>query len=57
MRDGFFLEFGATNAQDLSNSYILEKEFSWKGILAEPAISWQDDFKKNRGCFIEDMCV
>lgn len=57
MRDGFFVEFGATNGQDLSNSYILEKEFGWKGILAEPAISWQKDLKKNRSCFIEDMCV
>jgi hypothetical protein len=46
MRDGFFVEFGATNGQDLSNSYILEKEFNWKGILSEPAISWQKDLKK-----------
>ena len=36
-RDGFFVEFGATNGINGSNSFILEKNFGWKGILAEPA--------------------
>ncbi len=40
--DGYFVEFGATNGFDISNTYILEKQFGWRGILAEPAKMWQE---------------
>lgn len=43
-----FLEFGATDGIELSNSYILEKSFSWKGALSEPSPQWHDELKKNR---------
>jgi FkbM family methyltransferase len=56
-RDGFFVEFGATNGVDLSNSYVLEKELNWKGILAEPAKDWHSDLPKNRNAAIDFRCV
>lgn len=57
-QQGYFVEFGATNGVDLSNSYLLEHEFDWKGILAEPGRIWQDELRLNRpNAHIEDSCV
>ena len=54
---GFFLEFGATNGRDLSNTWLLEKQFGWTGILAEPARVFQDALRSNRDCVIDTRCV
>src|SRR5665647_272025 len=55
---GFFVEFGTTDGSFLSNTYFLEKQFDWKGILADPARSWAEKLKINRNsCSLDYRCV
>lgn len=53
-RGGFFVEFGATDGVLLSNTWMLEKEFSWKGICAEPNQEFFTQLKMNRACTVSD---
>ena len=54
---GFFVEFGACNGVDGSNTLLLERDFNWNGLLAEPAREWHDDLQSNRKCSIDHRCV
>jgi hypothetical protein len=57
-RNGYFVDFGATNGKTLSNSLLLEETFGWKGILAEPNEAWHKDLEKNRpNAIIDKRCV
>lgn len=56
-KKGFFIEIGAANGIDLSNTYLLENKFDWDGIVVEPAKIWRDEIKKNRACTISYDCI
>lgn len=56
-KNGYFVEFGATNGVHLSNSYLLEKDFGWNGILAEPARVWHQELEASRSAAIDFDCV
>jgi FkbM family methyltransferase len=56
-RNGFFVEFGATNGLDLSNTAILEQDFQSRGLLAEPAKCWHAALKSNRSARVDHRCV
>ncbi len=34
--DGFFIEIGASDGIKMSNTYLLEQQYNWKGICVEP---------------------
>ena len=55
--DGYFVEFGACDGVEMSNTWILEKEFNWTGILAEPNPVWHADLFANRSADISTSCV
>ena len=46
--DRTFLEFGATDGINLSNSYMLENSLGWTGVLAEPSPQWHEQLNNNR---------
>jgi FkbM family methyltransferase len=57
-KNGYFVEFGATNGVDINNTQYLEKLLGWQGILAEPATCWHEQLHTNRpNCMIDHDCV
>jgi len=56
-RGGYFVEFGASDGVNLSNTYLLETSFGWKGILCEPNPFFWDELKNNRQCIISNKCL
>jgi len=56
-RNGYFVEFGASNGVTNSNTLLLEKQYGWTGILAEPARAHHAALFNNRRCHISTDCV
>ncbi len=53
----YFVEFGATDGITMSNTYLFEKHFGWKGLLIEPARVWKERLIENRSCDFDFRCV
>jgi len=51
--NGYFIEIGGGNGVDLSNTYLLEKKYKWKGIICEPDRKNQSLIKKTRKIYLE----
>ena len=47
-KNGYFIEIGANNGIELSNTYLLEKDYNWKGICVEALPDKFQELIKNR---------
>lgn len=56
-REGWFAEFGADDGLLHSNTYVLEKDLGWTGVLAEPNPPRFEALKENRSVVLTDRCV
>jgi FkbM family methyltransferase len=56
-KKGTFIEIGGGNGVNLSNTYILEKKFKWKGIICEPDNRLHSNILAKRECFLETRPV
>ncbi len=56
-RGGFFVEVGVGNGKDISNTYLLENDFGWRGILAEPNQQLLPSIKANRQAAVDQRAV
>lgn len=54
---GFFCEIGGADGIKLSNTYLLENRFHWKGIIAEPARLFKNDLIRNRKSTLSFLCL
>jgi FkbM family methyltransferase len=54
---GFFVEFGATDGVLLSNTWLLEQHFGWRGLCAEPNRGFYQQLQVNRTCTVSDACI
>ena len=49
-RNGYFVDIGAGDGILESNTYLLEKDYDWKGICVEPVSYQFVELQKNRKC-------
>jgi FkbM family methyltransferase len=56
-RGGFFVEIGASDGLSLSNTWLLETAYSWRGILAEANPALHASLAANRQAAVDSRCV
>lgn len=55
--NGFFLDIGAYDGIESSNTYFLEKELNWSGICIESNKNYYDNLIKNRSSICVNRAV
>lgn len=51
--NGFFVEVGTGDGETLSNTFMLEKHFGWKGILFEPDRRFHQSIERSRSAILD----
>jgi FkbM family methyltransferase len=57
LRGGYFVEVGAANGVEFSNTHLLEKRFGWTGILVEPSVNWHPHLRARRSAKLDTRCA
>ncbi len=57
LRNGFFLDSGASDGVRGSNSELLEREYGWRGICVEPNRKLYEKLVGNRSCVCLNCCL
>lgn len=55
--DRYFVEIGASDGIQLSNTYLLEKKYNWKGICIEPIPYRFENLCKNRSAICSNKPI
>lgn len=55
-KNGFFLDIGANDGLLHSNTYLLEKEYGWRGVCVEPSLKF-NDLTHNRKNILDNLCI
>ena len=56
-RNGYFVDVGAFDGYELSNTYYLEKELGWSGVCVEPLSDAFVTLRRVRSCICENVCI
>ena len=56
-KNGYFIEIGGYDGITNSNTYKLEKEFNWNGLLVEPSLHLYNKLKNKRNCKSENCII
>ena len=56
-KGGVFVEIGTGDGKSISNTYFLEKQYGWSGLVVEPNPSFLSHLQQNRTCQISTDCV
>lgn len=54
---GFFVEIGVGDGERLSNTWLLEKDFGWRGLLAEPNRAMTSRIRACRSAVLDTRAV
>lgn len=57
LKYGYFVDVGAADGVQISNTYFLESEWEWDGICIEPHTSNFEKLRVNRQCVVDNSFV
>jgi len=49
-RNGYFLEIGSNHPININNTFVLEKEYNWNGLMVEYDPVHEASYKEHRNC-------